>query len=145
MGNLLVTSMRLYDTRTVAKQGMVIEMTEVLTKERSDYLKVTVTDSCGWLACMTVDKIFEDARFHGNNLVYTLVNEEDHLVVILDSDCSNKSGHAIPKEQENSTMTALCDQGVVLYYYHSIEGKHHHVCLALKKQLVHGIEQIPDG
>ncbi len=120
-------------------------MTAVLTRKRSDNLKLTVTDSCGWLACIAVDEMFEDARFHGKNLAYTLVEEEDHLVVILDSDCSNKSQHRTTKVHEDSTMTTLCDQGVILYYYHSIKDKHHHVCLALKKQISHGIEQIPDA
>ncbi len=119
-------------------------MTEVLTRKKSDDLKLTVTDSCGWLACIAVNEIFEDAGFHGKNLAYKLINKEDHLVVILDSDCSNKSGHAAPKEHDDSTMMSLCDQGVVLYYYHSIKNKHHHVCLALKKQTGHEIEQIPD-
>ena len=77
---------------------MVLKVIEVLTRKKSDDLKLTVTGSCGWLACIAVNVIFENAGFHGKNLVYELVNKEHRLVVLLlDSDCSNKSGGAAPK------------------------------------------------
>jgi len=106
---------------------------ELLTKEASQDLRHKIEDWCGWTAGTAVEEVFEDAWFHGKNQVCQLVDENDHLVVVVDSDCPDHVNHE-QKERQNSVITELCQQGVVLYYYHSIHSKHHHVCLAVKKK-----------
>ncbi len=117
-----------------------VKVKATLTKQQGEHLKVKITDECGWMACVAVDEVFQDAQFHGQNLACELVNENDHIIVVLDSDCSPKSNHRTPKERNESIMTELCQQGIVVYYYHTIKDKHHHVCLALKKKSQHAME-----
>ncbi|MDP1809118.1 MAG: hypothetical protein Q8L35_06235 [Actinomycetota bacterium] len=105
---------------------------ELLTKESGQNFKHKIEDWCGWMAGTAADEIFEDAWFHGKNQVAQLVDENDHLVIVVDSDCPDHINHQ-QKERQNSVITELCRQGVVVYYYHSIHAKHHHVCLAVRK------------
>lgn len=106
---------------------------ELLTRESSEDLKLRIVDRCGWMAGTAVAEVFEDAWFHGKNHVCQIVDENEHLVVVVDSECPDHVDHR-RKERQNSVITELCRQGVVLYYYHSIHAKHHHVCLALNKK-----------
>src|SRR3990170_3898121 len=108
---------------------------ELLTKQAGRDLKYQVVDWCGAMAGAAVDEVFEDAWFHGKNQICQIVDENDHLVVVVDSECPDHISHH-KKERRNSSITELCRQGVVLYYYHSIHERHHHVCLALKKASV---------
>lgn len=117
-----------------------VKVKETLTKQESEQVKVKITDECGWMACVAVDEVFQDALFHGQNLSCELVNEDDHVIVVLDSDCSPKSNHRTHKERNESIMTELCQQGIVVYYYHTIKDKHHHLCLALKKKSQHALD-----
>ena len=108
---------------------------ERLTEKSGQDLKLQVIDRCGQMAGVAVSEIFEDAWFHGKNQVCQLVDENDHILVVLDSECTGHAGQTEPKDRKVSAISKLCKNGVVLYYYHSINDKHHHVCLALKKKL----------
>ncbi len=103
---------------------------EILTKETGNSLKLEIADRCGRTAA---DEVFEDAWFHGKNQVCQIIDENDHVVVVVDSECPDQVDHPLNTRQK-SVIDALCRQGIVLYYYHSIHEKHHHVCLALKKK-----------
>ena len=105
---------------------------ELLTKQAGRDLKYQVVDWCGSMAGTAVDEVFEDAWFHGKNQICQIVDENDHLVVVLDSECPDRVDHGAPAR--DSVITDLCQQGIVLYYYHSIHERRHHVCLALKKK-----------
>ena len=106
---------------------------EILTKKTSQDLKLKIADWCGRIAATAAGEVFEDAWFHGKNQVCQIIDENDHLVVVVDSECPDTVNHHL-KERRKSVIDALCQQGVVLYYYHSIHEKRHHVCLALKKK-----------
>lgn len=105
---------------------------EALTRDSGTTLRHQVVDGCGTMAGIAVDELFEDAWFHGKNQICQIVEETDHVIVILDSECPDNVKHE-GGEKRDSVITGLCRQGIVLYYYHSIHEKHHHVCLALKK------------
>ena len=104
----------------------------VCTAKSTRELRERIIDTCGGWAGRAAEQVFEDAHFHGKNHVYRLVDQNDHLVVVLDCDCPDHVDHRT--RNHDSVITQLCLQGVVIYYYHSIKSKHHHVCLALKKK-----------
>lgn len=119
-----------------AIRQQVMTMKETLTREVSEDYKLIVADSCGWLASVAVDEIFEDAWFHGKNQICQLKEKEDHIVVLIDSDCPDRLPPKVSANRPDSVISELCQQGIVMYYYHTIKERHHHVCLALKKKSI---------
>jgi len=103
-----------------------------LNKQTYLEIKQTIDKSCGWLASLAAVEVIEKTLRHGVNHSFCLVDEKSYLVLVLDADCGKKDERALPAV---SLIDKLCRQGLIVYYYHSIDKQHHHICLALKKKM----------
>lgn len=103
-----------------------------LNKETYLEIKQTINKRCGWLASLAAVEVIEKTLNHGVNQSFCLVDEKNYLVLVLDADCGAKHGQDLPAV---SLIDKLCHQGLIVYYYHSIDKQHHHICLALKKKM----------
>ncbi len=102
-----------------------------LTEELKISLRAEVEALCGQIAGPAVAEVFLDTNYHGSNYTCELVDQEDHLVVVLDCECSKS--HDGGDQRRPSVLGDLFEEGIVLYYYHSIIEKRHHICLAMRK------------
>ena len=102
-----------------------------LTEELKVSLREEVEAACGLVSGSAVAEVFRDTTYHGVNYTCELVHKKDHLVVVLDCECSK--GHDDESDRKPSVLGDLFENGVVLYYYHSILKERHHICLAVRK------------
>ena len=102
-----------------------------LTDALKASLRSQIELDCGPAAGSAVAELFHDAQYHGKNYTCELVDEYDHVVVIVDCDCAQSKGPA--DDNVRSVNDDLFNQGVILYYDHSILEKRHHIRLAIKK------------
>ena len=102
-----------------------------LTEELKVSLRAEVEALCGRIAGPAVAEVFLDTKYHGSNYTCELVDQEDHLVVVLECECSKS--HGSDGQRDPSVLGGLFEDGIVLYYYHSIIEKRHHICLAVRK------------
>lgn len=103
-----------------------------LNKQTYFEIKKTIDESCGWLASLAAVEVIEKTLNHGVNQSFCIVDEKNYLVLVIDADCGGKNDQKLPSV---SLIDKLCRQGLIVYYYHSIDKQHHHICLALKKKM----------
>lgn len=103
-----------------------------LNKQTYLDIKKTIDESCGWLASLAAVEVMEQTLGHGFNQSFSLVEEPNYVVLVLDAECGQKKEEKAPAA---SLIDKLCRQGLIVYYYHSINKHHHHICLALKKKM----------
>lgn len=113
-----------------ATRGVVMGR-EYLDDALKESLRSKVETLCGRAAGPAVAEFFDDTEYHGKNYTCELVDENDHLVVVLDCECS--LGQTNASQDVHSVTDELLKQGVILYYSHSIVESRHHICLAVKK------------